>query len=505
MEVKIGGWVWLPCGELSPQNIINIKEQLTVYPRRTTDIGNKVDPPPIFLFKEDEDSGLFGVPRGWYVNNVTVKHEEILDVSYGGRMRDLSTRYRADGHYVEQEAVLRMFEHQMESRKWGGFLLKAGCGAGKTVMALEMARRKGRRALVLVHKEFFLDQWMDRIRYFMPDARVGLIQQRKCEYEDVDFSIGMLQSLARDGGGRYPSEMYRSFGMIISDECHRTAAESWSSIVPKFSAAWRVGLTATPRRKDGAQDVFFYHISDISYSAETSSQIPRLRTLKTYSSLKPIRRGRYRVDVQDLNSAQILNQLGADEFRAKDIVDQLVLAVKAGRKAMVVSERISHLKMMADMLGASVFDMDLPFTPVIDFYVGEWYSGEVWDKTTKSHKKGDPKMRKRKREDLRRAERANVIFATVQMVEEGLDIQAIDTIFLSTPKGDVEQIVGRVRRWCDMEPVKCEHLCPWRAGKCKEKPVPVVVDVIDDIDRLQPKWKRRKRFYRSIGVEVGEG
>ena len=118
-----------------------------------------------------------------------------------------------------------------------------------------------------------------------------------------------------------------------------------------------------------------------------------------------------------------------------------------------------------------------------------------------SRAKPKPKKKSRTEEELEKAERANVIFATKQMVAEGLDIQALDVIVFATPMGDIEQALGRVRRWCEPEPGKCEHYCPWRAGKCKKKPQPIVLDVIDEkCPTLLPKWKRRKRFYKSIGT-----
>ena len=499
MEVIVGGLVWLPMSELTGQQIVNLKDKLTVYPKKTTSLGNKSDPPPIFMFEERGE--MLGVPRGFYRKNITKKHTEKLMVGYGTPMAKFSTKYRADGHFVEQGAVLRMFESQMEDKKWGSFLLEAGCGFGKTNLALELARRIGRRTLIIVHQEFFLMQWKDRILEFMPDARVGIIRQKTVDYEDKDFVIAMIQSLSRDTDGTKYSGIYKAFGTLISDECHRISAASWSGVISKFNAAWRVGLTATPRRLDKTQDVFFNHISEISYSAKTDAQIPKLRVLKTTARLKEIHRGTYRVSPKDLNSAQIITQLGADHFRSKDIVDQIVLAVKAERKIMVVSERISHLKHMGDLLTDSLFDMELPFVPKIDYYTGEWFSGEVWEQRGKGHKKGDPKMSKRTQAELDKATEANVIFATKQMTSEGLDIQALDVLVLATPMSDIEQIVGRVRRWCTADSKKCKRLCRWRAGRCTEKPVPIVVDVVDEkIEQLKSKWRRRRVFYTKMGT-----
>ncbi len=88
------------------------------------------------------------------------------------------------------------------------------------------------------------------------------------------------------------------------------------------------------------------------------------------------------------------------------------------------------------------------------------------------------------------------------MTSEGLDISALDVLVLALPISDVEQTVGRVRRHCvpDEHGIQCRHYCPWRT-KCKGKPTPIVVDVIDkEIFRVKKKWNSRARYYRKIGA-----
>lgn len=499
MRVRIDGMAWLSKSELDSQQIINIKNSLTLYPKKTTDISTKKDPDPIFMY--DERDNEIGVPREWYRKKSEKTHEEILNVCYGKPIMNVSTRYEAKGHYEEQLDALRVLGNAVENRHWGGVFLKASCGFGKTSCVLEFARRLGRKTLILVHQDFFLDQWEQNIKYLMPEARIGKIKQSKCDYHEKDFVIGMLQSLVKDNG-KYPEEIYKSeFGTIISDEMHVIGAPGWSRVIQRFSSAWRCGLTATEKRKDGAHVVFLNHVGEITYSAKTESQVPKLRTLETHSRLREIRRGSYRVPSSRLNSAQVLTQLANDEFRTKEISDQIVLAVQASRKVMVVSERLEQLKRLSQMLLGAFFKIKLPFIPMVDYYTGEWFSGDVWEYSTKTHKKGSQKLIKRKREDLRKAESANVILATKQLIEMGFDLPAIDVLVLATPMSDIEQVVGRVRRWCVAEEEKCLRLCPWRAGKCKEKQHPIVMDVVDiDIPRLMSKWNKRKQFYRSIGT-----
>lgn len=506
MDVVVSGLVWISLDDLTSNQVSNIKRQLTIYPRKTTDIVAKEDPKPIFLFDEDFINNKIGIPRDYYYRNKKSDNNEILDVTDGFPMRELSTKFKADGPFAEQEVAINMLLNEYDGKDWGGAFLQADPGCGKTVMGNETARRMGRRTLILVHKEFLMNQWITRIKQFMPDARVGIIKQSKCEYdriektgEEPDFVVGMLQSLCKDG--KYPEEMYSAFGMVMVDEAHRTGSYSWSSVIKKFKAKYRLSLTATPRRTDGAEDAFFYHVSPITYRMKAKMMQPHLRKIVSDSTLRPIARGNYRVSVDKLNSAQVINQLCADDFRTKNIVDDVIGAVKTGRKVMIVSKRLTHLKKMGEWLGRAFFGLDLPFVPKIDYYTGEWFTGEVWEKSTKTHKKGDPKLKKRTPAELVRAESANVILCTFQMMSEALDIPAADVLVMATPEGDIEQLVGRVQRWCFSDSADCDRLCPWRSGRCESKPEPIIVDVIDEkIGRLLRKYKRRETFYRRKGM-----
>jgi superfamily II DNA or RNA helicase len=493
VQVKVDGRVWLDKRSMEPHQLKNLRDRLTIIPTVHSEFANE-PAMPILLYKEDDRS--FGVPRGFYLSNKKDEHDEVCMVSDGQPMAPFATKMRFEGPYAEQGNAIATMVRYTEENPWGGFILRAGCGFGKTNVALEFARRVGKRTLILVHKEFFLRQWVERIKDFMPEARIGLIQQDTCEYVGCDFVIGMLQSIARDdeSGTKYPTEMYDAFGLIVSDECHRVGAQSWSDIMPRFKARYRLGLTATPRRKDGAEDAFYYHIGEILYSAKTNAIVPSLKRLRTPIKMKPVRGSHGKMVAEDkLSHTQVVSQLVEDPLRNKMIADEVAQAVAKGRKVMVVSERLGHLRYLEREIASVLLRMDLPFEPILDAYTGEWYSGGV-----DAH--GEPRKRTRTEEDLKQAERANVVLATKQMIEEGLDIPAIDVLVLVTPIGDAEQAVGRVRRHCKPSETKCKHLCAWRAGVCEGKPHPIVVDVVDEnVTRLVNSYRRRLGFYKEIG------
>ena len=89
-----------------------------------------------------------------------------------------------------------------------------------------------------------MDQWKERIEFFLPDARVGKIQGDVVKIEDKDIVIGMLQSISMKD---YPDDVFNSFGFVIYDECHHLGAEVFSRSLIKVGCKYILGLSATPK------------------------------------------------------------------------------------------------------------------------------------------------------------------------------------------------------------------------------------------------------------------
>jgi superfamily II DNA or RNA helicase len=96
------------------------------------------------------------------------------------------------------------------------FLLGDTTVTHNTVMALNIISEIKKKTLVIVHKEFLMNQWIERIQQFLPSARIGKIQGSIFDIQNKDVVIGMLQSLSMK---EYPSGSFDSFGLTISDEC----------------------------------------------------------------------------------------------------------------------------------------------------------------------------------------------------------------------------------------------------------------------------------------------
>ena len=77
----------------------------------------------------------------------------------------------------------------------------------------------------------------------------------------------MVQSLSM----KEYDETFDSFGLAIFDECHHLGAEVFHRSMSKVASKYMLGLSATPKRKDGLTKVFEWYIGPIVFSRKTKN------------------------------------------------------------------------------------------------------------------------------------------------------------------------------------------------------------------------------------------
>lgn len=489
-ETIVDSMAWRPYASLTDMQRSVLRNKLTIVPRQTSAHAKKIQ--PIELFREDDERELFGIPREYYMRKRTVEHPIVDRTSSGAPMSELDCRIRHTGQFQEQAESVDKLEGILRARPWGGTIFQAGCGSGKTVCGLSLAYRLGMRTMILVHKDFLMTQWAERIQEFFPEARIGIVKQDRCEFAGMDFVIGMLSSLAKRK--KYPPELYSSAGFVIADEVHRVGALTWAPVLPRFSARYRLGLSATVGRKDGADRVFWDHIGQIGHKHRGKAMTPELRVLSTTFEPHAVMKEGGRIRMPDrLTLAEIEPQIAADELRTRLIVDDVIEAALAGRKIMVLGKRLDHLHRIKVQLEQQLGARGRSDVRV-DYYTG---------KCLENRPSGLVDV-KRTEVQLKHAEGANIILATAQLVNEALDIPALDVLCIATPISDVEQAVGRVQRFCLPQEKKCKRLCKWRAGSCAGKPSPIVTDVVDvQLALARSSYGNRAAVYARLGMSVG--
>ena len=321
-----------------------------------------------------------------------------------------------------------------------------------TVMALNILSQLHKKTLIIVHKDFLLRQWKERIEQFLPDARVGKIQGTIIDIENKDIVIGMLQSLSMK---EYPPTVFEDFGFTIIDECHHLAAEVFSNALFKIVTKYMLGLSATMKRKDGLTRVFKMFVGKVVVKKE--------RPLQDNVTVKAIR---YENDDEDFSKV-VLNFKGQTHYAMmikklceynrrsefiikilKDIVD----LEDTAQQIMVIGHNKSLLKYLHDSIKHH------NIAPV-GYYVGGM-----------------------KEKDLKESEGMKIIIATYAMAEEALDIKTLSTLVMATPKVDVRQAVGRILRNQDGEKT--------------------VIDIIDQHNIFLRHWNKRRVWYNKQKFKI---
>lgn len=146
-------------------------------------------------------------------------------------------------------------------------LLVLATGLGKTVVFCTLGRELRMegigKTLVLAHRKELLDQAREKWLAVEPDAHVGIYQGNRREFY-ADVICASVQSCYpdvcdADGNvtkrGRIHELPLKDIGLIIIDECHHVAAETYRQILATVRehnpVAVMLGVTATPYRNDG--------------------------------------------------------------------------------------------------------------------------------------------------------------------------------------------------------------------------------------------------------------
>ena len=127
--------------------------------------------------------------------------------------------------------------------------LQLATAGGKTCIAGEMIRRilaQNRRTLVLVHRDELLKQFTDTLHLVGMSLDVGQVRAGSPIFSALPIQIASVQTLVR----RLKTLPATLFDIIITDEAHHAAAETYQKVYRHFDQAHRLGLTATPARLD---------------------------------------------------------------------------------------------------------------------------------------------------------------------------------------------------------------------------------------------------------------
>ena len=432
----------IPKNEITVEQQKQIRTNLTIQPFVMGSPLNNNQP----TFPAYRESGnKFYVPHYYGVEHFgkpaqyKISEGQDIQLEFKGALRDY------------QVPVVETYLNHVKKNVVGGGLLELVCAFGKTILALNIISQLKKKTFIIVHKEFLLNQWVERINEFLPNARIGRIQGQIIDIDGKDIVIGMLQSLSMKD---YPASVFESFGFTIIDEVHHISSEVFSNSLFKIVTKYMLGLSATMNRKDGTTHVFKMFLGEVVFKGE--------RDEKRDVTVRAIE---YKVNDEEFNETKLdfrgkpaystmISKLceynRRSEFILKVIGD--MFQENPNQQIMVLAHNKNVLKYMHDAIQSRNI-------ATVGYYVGGM-----------------------KEKALKETESKQVVIATFSMAAEALDIKSLTTLIMATPKTDIQQSVGRILREKHSEPI--------------------VVDIIDSHDLFKNQWRKRKTFYKKENYKI---
>lgn len=382
-------------------------------------------------------------------------HNTGLDVNFNGTLKE-----------VQIQAV-----DSMKAVEIG--ILNAATSFGKTVVAAKLIAERKEKTLVLVQKQKLMDQWKASLEKFLvvgnaPLKRTGKRTNKTgigvyggardslSSYVD----IAMVQSIA----SRMP-EFIRDYGMVIVDECHHIAADSFLKVMNAVRPKYVYGLSATVKRLDGLEClihsqcgpvVFQYGANKLAYERGLAQTfVPRF----TNSMLSVF-------EAKPFNNVVAIKELSIDDARNRLIVDDVVALKDSGKRILILTKLVEHTRILEAKLnerGISSIVLTGEMKAVDRKKVNEILESNI--------------------------DGAFVVISTGQYLGEGIDIPYLDTLMVVSPigwEGVVSQYAGRISR----EFVSKDKVC-----------------IYDYVDICVPQYARmyakRLSSYRKLGYVLG--
>jgi len=441
--------------ELTEIQIGQIKELLTVKPFTPgiSLVGSTSFP----AYRESTQKmympRFFGVEHFGPAKQVKTPEGDDIDVAFSGTLRDYQIEVVEAYKKATTTSVVDGVDGVVGTTTTGaqGGLVNLPCGYGKTTVALNIVSVMRKKTLIIVHKEFLLNQWVERINQYLPTARIGRIQGQIVDIENKDIVIGMLQSLSMKD---YDDSVFASFGMVLIDEVHHIGSEVFSCALFKIVPKYTLGLSATMDRKDGTTFVFKMFLGDIVYKiAEKKQRNVLVRALHYHCADSVFNRVEYDFRGNPAYSTMIsklCEYTPRTEFIIRVVKD--MFAENPDQQIMI----IAHNKNVLTYIHDAIKEREIAS---VGYYIGGM-----------------------KEAALKLTESKQVVIATYAMAAEALDIKTLCTLIMVTPKTDIEQSVGRILR--------------------SDHDQPVVVDIVDSHDPFVKQWGKRKTFYKRENYQI---
>ena len=353
---------------------------------------NPLDPPLIIKNMARVRKEMITIPSG---------REDLIDDDY----EVVDKRLLIPAEFPEFQYELRPSQEEVYYKVDDSCIINAWVSWGKTFTALAIAAKLKQKTLVVVHTIALRSQWEKEVEKVF-GIKPSIVGSGKFNI-DGPITIGNVQTLTR----RVP-DIAGEFGTIILDEMHHVSSPTFSKIIDKCRARYKIGLSGTIERKDGKHVVFRDYFSPIVYFPPKENYMtPKVD--KIHSEIRFL-------DGGSIPWAKKINELAYnDEYQHTIAMIASTYAAKV-HKVLVVADRVEFLKNCAKLSGENAIVI----------------TGET------PHEERPPMMDRINKDK-------DILYGTQSIFSEGISLDALSCLVLGTPVNNeplLTQLIGRIIR-----------------------------------------------------------
>lgn len=302
-----------------------------------------------------------------------------------------------------QEDVVQLF---LNPTQWRG-IINFATGLGKTLTAIHLVQRYKRNTLIVCPTDSVAKQFYEQCESAFGKNKVGFYGGGKKKIGEI--TIGIAASITRS----VDEFKKANFGMVIFDEIHHIAADTFYNIAEGLAYVGKVfGLTATDYRSDGKDIMITGGCGPVLVRRDIKWGVENGYLAAPYFIIREVNTGGK--DFRDNKLKNYKEHVLNNQILKDRIKNDALAMISTGKSVLILVDEVEHGKELSAQLG-------IPFATGEDKksqdYVDQLNSGKI-----------------------------AALVGTDGKVGEGTDTKNVDVLILANfvaSKGPVIQAVGR--------------------------------------------------------------
>ena len=317
----------------------------------------------------------------------------------------------------------------------GCCLISLYTGAGKTITSIFLATKIGLPCLIIVHRLVLIKQWKESIEKVCKNPKIQILTAKSKLKENMDFYIINAINATKKN-----FDTFKSIGTLIADEVHVMATEKLSQAFYYIQPRYCLGLSATPYRSDGMDELLFSYFGNKQVHRKLNREH---YVFKVKTGFVP----EYEIGSSGKMDWNSVLQSQTSNINRNEIIINIVKMFR-DRNFLILSKRVDQVKYLLNRLTEEGEDV----TSLVGIKKYFNYSSRI-------------------------------LVATVQKAGVGFDHPKLDSLIIASDvKEYFIQYLGRVFR--------------------VEDNIPVIFDLLDDFNVLKSHYYTRRKVYLSHGGKV---